>query len=166
MKKALYLILGLTLSVLAFSVLTACGSKKTESVSYQKISEVDDSRETLYFKEGSDEMTKQVSVYTVTYQGMEISGKEEAQNLFENDVYSAYKDLDGVDLSFDYTDSEVTMTMVLDYAEVNLSKLADADENPELKKADYLSVEQTSKSLEENGYTKVNGDNFQELQNN
>ncbi|AXQ78423.1 DUF1307 domain-containing protein [Streptococcus chenjunshii] len=166
MKKALYLILGLTLSVLAFSVLTACGSKKTESVSYQKISEVDDSRETLYFKEGSDEMTKQVSVYTVTYQGMEISGKEEAQNLFENDVYSAYKDLDGVDLSFDYTDSEVTMTMVLDYAEVNLSKLADADENPELKKADYLSVEQTSKSLEENGYTKVKGDNFQELQNN
>ncbi|MEX2804840.1 DUF1307 domain-containing protein [Streptococcus sp. H31] len=165
MKKRLYLFLGLALSLLAVFTLTACGSKQTESVSYQRISDNDDSRETLYFKEGSDEMIKQVTVYTVTYQGMEVAGKDEAKDLFENDIYRAYKNLDGVDLSFDYSDTKATMTMVLDYAKVDLSQLADADENPDLKQADYLSIKQTEENLKNAGFEKVTDNKFQELQN-
>lgn len=172
-KNQILSLLGSLLFVIAgiFSLATRC-SKASETspsqqasstvvaVYYQQITDTEDSRFTFYHEEGSDVVTKAVTQSSITYKGLGASSKEQVQEGLEDQVFARYQNIEGVAVSFDYTDTMVTMLVSVDYTVLDFEAFSEIEGNESFKGTTHVSLKQSVEGLKKQGYKEVKDGQF------
>lgn len=111
---------------------------------------------TITFKHKGDKVTRDTETTIIPYAEAGFSSKQEAQ---ENLAYiiEEYKNINGLQHRIDYTDTEATEVLTVNYLAVDINEIADligveANEDGDIHS---ISLKKTIKLLESEGFKKV-----------
>ncbi|GIO23565.1 DUF1307 domain-containing protein [Oceanobacillus sp. J11TS1] len=155
MKKKTFRITGLLFLLIAIVGLTACGKEKTVVLQAEDFGI--NAEVTIEAK--GDEMTKQTAKQELPYDLLDIGSKEEAESL--DDMLLAdlesYKDIEGYEYGIEYGEDSLTLTESFDFVAGDIKELNTIPEAdfPELEDNEYLSLEETIKLFEDDGFEVV-----------
>ncbi|UTX52451.1 DUF1307 domain-containing protein [Leucobacter aridicollis] len=112
---------------------------------------------TVTYVADGDKVTKQTTKNVVNYEASGIADRAAAEESVAP-LAEQYKGIKGVEHSIDFGDDELTETVTLTYADLDLEKLAsvtggDPGENPE--EARDVSLKEAVKTLTDSGFTEV-----------
>ncbi len=146
------------LAVLPFAAaltLSACGGEEaTETAFTNSMNGVE---MTLTYTHEGDEVIKQTTSNVIEYEAAGLADKEEAQALLDPMVAQA-ADVEGYEQSIEYGDTSATEEVSIDYEVVDMSQLNGLpgfEGSANMDDADFVSLEESRKMLEEQGFTEV-----------
>ena len=156
MKRFIRLLAGLFLAL----AMVACGGK-AETTTRTFTQTTNNVESTLVFTCDGDKVVKQTAKNVMKYDDFGLTDKDEAKELIEpqlEDYAKQYEGIDGVTYELDFQDDRVVENISVDYTVASLSDLKDIqgftmDDND--GKADFVSMEKTSETLEAQGYEEV-----------
>ena len=109
-----------------------------------------------YYAEG-DNVTKQTTENVVDYEASGIADRDEAEKTVGG-LVDQYKGIKGVDHSIEFGDTELTETVTITYADLDVAKLAEAtgaDTGQDPEDARKVSLKEAVKTLTDAGFTEV-----------
>lgn len=143
------------LAVALFFILKG-GANSGEQVVTYKGSTVKGIETTLTYYAKDDKVYKQTSKSVIPYSALGVTSAEEAKELFD-DIIESLQDIDGYTDEVEYTDNEVIETVSVDFDVADLNKLEELNiwlmKDGDLTSG--ISLSESAKYLEENGFTKV-----------
>lgn len=112
---------------------------------------------TLTYTAMGDVVIKQTTTNEIDYAEAGLAGKEEAQALLDPMVAQA-DNVQGYDQSIDYGETSATEEVTVDYSVVDMTELAELpgfEGSDNMDIADYISLEESRKFLEQQGFVEV-----------
>lgn len=135
-------------TVLLTVLLAACG--KEEKVVFEFDESGVKSEVTYYAKK--DKVTKQTTKTTLDYSVLMIDSKEAAEEMFK-DQFAEYEDVKGVKHKVTYNDDNLVEEVEVDLSKVDFDDLSELTGSQVDKDADYISLEESIKLMEDSGFT-------------
>ena len=157
-------LLGLV-SLVAVTILAACGSGKESARYFQQINQSSkiNIRITYYYK--GDTVTRQTTESELPYSVLGASDKESAKATVEAQS-KKYQNLKGVKESVTYGENGVKEQLEIDYEKVDFKKLAEVDQSFASSggaNAKRVSMKASAKLLKNNNFEEVKDGKFESL---
>lgn len=146
------------LAVLPFAAaltLSACGEEEATETAFTN--SVNGVEMTLTYVHKGDEVIKQTTSNVIDYEASGLANKEQAQELLDPMVAQA-DDVEGYDQSIEYGEDSATEEVTVDYEVVDLNELNGLpgfEGSANMGDADFISLEESRKMLEQQGFTEV-----------
>lgn len=152
-KKIHFKMAGFILLIGSLMTLAACGSNQ-DTATY-KLEDGDNSIEVTLVAE-DEEIIEQSSTSITSYDSIRgVESKEDAEALI-TPTAEPLQGIDGLEYELDFQDDHFIETIKIDFTTVDISELPGLNELLE-QEEDYLNLENTVKTLEEQGFEKVEG---------
>lgn len=147
----------LFLAVSSILFIAACGNSNSKSFAYEEEGITSE----MEFTYSGDTVEREVSSTTLDYEGLGLRSQEDAEEELA-DFALDFSDVEGVNYSFEFGESEAVEQLEINYEEVELSDLREAGIEIEGEEgATEISMEQTEENLLAEGYEIV-GDSEEE----
>ncbi|MBJ8349341.1 DUF1307 domain-containing protein [Streptococcus zalophi] len=170
-KRNIILSILLMLTLVFFA---ACGSKTSKetsddslkTMSFQHSSPGNNVIYTFYYEDGSDEVLKQETINTMSYEMFGVDSAEEAKEKVAPFV-EQYQGLKGVEHEISYEDTYLKEFVMVDYSQVDLKEVKNiVGFELDNENATYISLEQSTAPLkaQNSGFEEVKDGKFKEFE--